>query len=582
MGRLLLLLVAASAIGATTTAINRHESERHRVSQAATTESGSLARQAALSGFAITDREVRRNFGALSKKKGVSLDGSALGTYDAIVTEEGEDTHVRVTGRYGDAAHTVDALFRKTIDFPAAVLAYGTGFKVKAKDDFTISGHVHRPPSAPADGWKGSASSSIAGIAVPVAATEQDIREDLKSDALSRIDGSTQFVRDPIPEWLPLLLAEAENHASAQVVEKFDLNGGQVGSPDAPAIVIATKEGKMKGGARGYGILIVNGKFEMKDSNWEGLIVVRGSDKEKVKLDDSTVYGALMLVGVGSETKGKDDDKDDGDGGLEGGHFDLDIFKPKGADNNGHGNNCDGIDSSNPGKGKGKKGKDSDPSEDDECGPVEMDRDYHKHQYDDSYDVTGIDFFNGPDIGPDFQDFVATHGHKNLRVEFFNDFNGSGTYTIGGFSGTVRDGFSQTFRLDQISQFTLDFESLKELRGSDPGSVSGDDANRDRALSVRFYDGSRLIYEVSAYEHAKEKRDGIATGSGGGSSDGDGDDDDDSESTLNIVGEFEIEFKKQARVLWAPETLTRLVGHVKAIDEVVEIERVLLGDRPSF
>ena len=56
----------------------------------------------------------------------------------------------------------------------------------------------------------------------------------------------------------------------------------------------------------------------------------------------------------------------DADGVL--GSYPYDGFmwsQPKPKSNNGHGNNCDGVDSSNP--GKSKKGLDSDPTVDDEC-----------------------------------------------------------------------------------------------------------------------------------------------------------------------------------------------------------------------
>ena len=588
MGRLLLLLVAASAITATTSAVNRHHTRALQTENLAVSESGSLARQAALSGFALADREVREDFGARSKQTDVALDESgAFGTYDAAVEGVPDGTRVTVVGRYGKASHQVQALFRETIDFPAALVAYAEALDLTLDRDYAIDGAVHRPPSAPERGWSSAGRKAVAGVAVPSASVEQAFRVEAGDD-IGRIRGASAFTNRPAPAWLPALLAEAEAHPAARRVGDFDLNGGQIGSPDAPAIVVAAGKAKLKNNARGYGVLVVGEGLEMKDARWEGLVVVRteAGEEREVKMEGgAAVYGALLLYGAeGTASAGGDGD----DAGLVGGHFDLDIFKPEGGrSNNGHGNNCDGVDSSNPGKGRGgptgKKNRGEDPSDgvDDECrngqsGGAEMERVYHKHPYDDSYDVTGLDFLRGPDLGADFQDFVAAYGHKSLRVEFFNDFNGSGTYQIGPHRGAVRDGFSRTLRLQDVSTFRLDFESLKELRGSDPGSVQDDDPNRDRALSVRFYDGAALVYEVSAYEHAKDKRDGVATGAGGaGTTAGPA-----APGEARPHGAFKVKIK-DAAVRWSPQAITRLRGALPALGEAVVVERTLIRDAPA-
>jgi hypothetical protein len=284
------------------------------------------------------------------------------------------------------------------------------------------------------------------------------------------------------------------------------------------------------------------GKIQLKNSRWEGLILAESvaGDKDvkvELKLDKSQVYGAIVGFGIEADP----DEEIDGLGagpGLAGGHFDLDFFV----------GNASGIG-----------------------------REYHKHEYDDRYDLTYLDFRDGPDIKDSFKAFTDRLGPKKVDIVFYNEFNGSGTYQIGSYTGVVRDGFSLTnVSPASLDPFYINFVNLQELRGSNPGTVKGDDPERDRAFSVRFYDGSTLIYEVSAYEHAKAFRDGIPTGSLPG-----GIPTEDGSATADpslVYGEFKVEIGQLSGLYWAPDVLARLAPHLSSLQDAVGIQRRLIGD----
>ena len=568
MGRFLLLIVAASALQAATASMNRHHTQAAQTGSLSEAESAALARQAALSGFAVADDEVLADFGARSDRSGVSL-GDAFGSYDAALTGDAAGTRVVVTGRHGAAEHRVAALYRETIEFPAAVVAHGREFRVAAGAGAVLDGSVTRPPSIPSAGWDGSVRRAVAGVASPSASVERDFRDGLGS-AVGRVTGARPFVRKGAPAWVPTLLEDAERHASAHKVATFEMHGGTRGAPDAPAVVVASEGAALRSQARGYGLLVVHGPLVMEaGTRWEGLVVVvsEGDDPASVRLADrAEVYGALLLYGTEAE----------GDAGLPGGHFDLDVFVPgSGKNNNGHGNNCDGVDSSNPGKGKGgpngKKNSGADPSGDvdDECkgGAAKKKggtQTYHWDRYDDAHDVRGLDFLDGPGLGPAFQAFASEYRNRDVRVEFANASNGSGTYAIGPHTGAVRDGFSKTLRLTSLDRFEVAFDHLAELRGTNAAAVQADAAGRDRAFSVRFYDGGDLVFEVSAYADARTPRDGV---SAGGSRNG-------------LSGAFQLALEGSSAVRWAPEAVIRLRSPLPALGAAIRVERSMVaGDQ---
>lgn len=133
---------------------------------------------------------------------------------------------------------------------------------------------------------------------------------------------------------------------------------------------------------------------------------------------------------------------------------------------------------------------------------------WHKHEFDDEYDVTYIDVAN--DTKMLFRKVIPTTYPNNLRLVLTNTANGGGgTYTFqaGGalMTGPVAAGFTTVFNPAQLTKLKVNFVSLVLLRGTQPGVAQGDSANRDGAFGIKMYDvvSNQLKYETSVYHHVK-------------------------------------------------------------------------------
>jgi len=133
---------------------------------------------------------------------------------------------------------------------------------------------------------------------------------------------------------------------------------------------------------------------------------------------------------------------------------------------------------------------------------------YHKHEFDDEFDITYIDIVN--DFHLLYDVIIGDSYPNNLRVEFFNADKGSGTYIFQTstdlVTGNTQDGFGTTFNPSDLLQLKVSFASLNDLRDSEPKTVQNDINDRDGAFSVRMYDvvSNNLVYELSTYHHIKK------------------------------------------------------------------------------
>ncbi len=156
-----------------------------------------------------------------------------------------------------------------------------------------------------------------------------------------------------------------------------------------------------------------------------------------------------------------------GDAGFIGGHFDVDVYD------------------------------------------AETDKEeYHKHQYDDAYDVTYIDLVN--DARLLLGDIVGSGYANPLRLEFVNAHNGGGgvfDFEAGGTTihGQTSLGFETTFNPAELVALRVQFYSLGDLRGTSPGTSQSDVSERDGAFSIRMWDtvSNELVYELATYHHVK-------------------------------------------------------------------------------
>jgi len=134
---------------------------------------------------------------------------------------------------------------------------------------------------------------------------------------------------------------------------------------------------------------------------------------------------------------------------------------------------------------------------------------YHEHEFDDKFNITYIDIANDPRL---LFDIVIGDDYPNdLRLEFFNAEFSSGQYIFesgsDSLTGNAQDGFNIVFDPGSLVQLRVNFESLHDLRDSEPKTVQKDIANRDNAFSIRMYDtvSGNLEYELSTYHHVKMK-----------------------------------------------------------------------------
>lgn len=132
---------------------------------------------------------------------------------------------------------------------------------------------------------------------------------------------------------------------------------------------------------------------------------------------------------------------------------------------------------------------------------------YHKHQFDDSLNVTHIDLVNQ---APLLLNTVIPKNHPNLlRVKLLNKDNGGwGTYTFqSGKDAAVTDyiynDLNKTFKAGDLKQLRFDFKTLGLMAHTSPGTVSKDWTNRGGSFAVRIEDTvtGKILYEVTAYHH---------------------------------------------------------------------------------
>lgn len=129
----------------------------------------------------------------------------------------------------------------------------------------------------------------------------------------------------------------------------------------------------------------------------------------------------------------------------------------------------------------------------------------HEHEYDDKYDVTGVDLLNGPNLK--YVEIIGADYPNDLRVVFTNEHHGSGTYTVqvgaDVLTGPTQGGFETTFSPADLTQFRVDLASLADLRKTTPRDAKQDIADRDDSFAIRMYDVTtdEMVYELVVYHH---------------------------------------------------------------------------------
>jgi hypothetical protein len=238
---------------------------------------------------------------------------------------------VRATGTFRNAVKQVDiALTRLFLPVPPGGLtSLGASTNVSfAGNAFSVDGNNWIPPSD--DGTTPESQNNAScgaipvpkfGIAVPDAATQLDVKNDLTSKQLNNVTGA-----DPNPPWAPassipsIGVDTTVTQAELTVLTDYlipmadltyspgtQLSSTTLGTQASPKIVVVDATGYTGSdpaltlnATKGAGILIVkNGSLKMAgNSQWVGMIIVIGSN---VQIDlrgggDKSVYGSMLLA----------------------------------------------------------------------------------------------------------------------------------------------------------------------------------------------------------------------------------------------------------------------------------------------
>lgn len=527
MGRALLLIVAALSLAGITYAVTQQGVRGELVVREVNVQHATLAQNAARGGFDAALATVLSDPDA--RPTGVERAASADGDYGHYSVTASDTPHGTVRllaqGRFERVGHLIEADVLELFPLGAAVYIDAEEAKVEV-DGALVSGLDRRVPGA-GSGVGGPAGARLA-IGFRDAALQTEVQSDWDSDVWSSLEGAGPTAVAPIPGSVVSVIDAVLAAPTTMRRTELKLKHETLGSPTAPVAVHVTEKAEFELDGLGYGILIIDGDLKMKENaRWEGLIVIRAEagDKRKVELGgDASIHGALVMRGVEflEESSGTD--------GFPGGHMDLDLFSGSG---------------------------------------LPLDRDYHQHEWDDRFDLTWLDFFNGPDIGPEFSAFHARYlgaggddddgSGGTLRVEFMNDHSAAGTYAIGSLAsavtGRIEDGFDANVSFGSLSLFQVRFDALCTLRGTSPGRVDDDVTARDEAFTVRFWDGTELVYAVTAYEHTDLLRDGDPSCTAGSGS----------TQQSDAYGTFELKVKDDAAVYYSEEALGRLGRGIPAV-----------------
>jgi len=515
MGKAVIIIVAAVTLGAGYLMFGAQQTAVATDDEQNSYAEKVIANEIAQSAYNLALSRLSRDYTSWRPSQtDVSYQG---GSYDLTVEGPADGpVDITVEGKYGKARVELSGTIVRGFEFLDAVTADGTIANVEDDDNtITISGHDTKPPSL---GGNGGTGASVHGIRSLTAAVDAAFRSGLAVNRVIGVDGTADLVIGP-PEIDAEDLMESIQEAATQVYtsNKTFEEDDVLGSPENPVVIYSTHDIKFEEDARGYGIIFADGKkVEFKDESvWEGLIVQR-SDKEFKVEDDAAVYGAVYLIGE------KFDHPAGGDPGLPGGHFDVDVFEY-------------------------------------------ARKIYHEHQYDDKFDVTSVDLLSADcktGGGLCFDEVIGDR-FEEMRVEFFNSGNSSGSYSISvpgsTWSGSNTEALSIELDPRELTEFTVNFTSLCALRASSPKTVQKDPVNRNDAWTVRMFntDNDMLVYELSIYHHAKETDE--CHDGGDGSPPGD---------PLLERGKVRFKIDDHGAVYYSVDALTRLSNLLPDIEEL--------------
>ena len=465
MGKGVLIFVMASSLSLSAMYMSGDENALESAKTEADYQEELLARETATSAYNIVVGKVKRNFDSYRAAYSDLSYGKATYDIGAAEAEDGSITIIAV-GKYGNHEYEIiGSVSRSAVAVLDALTITAEISSVTLANSYQISGM---------DG--ASSGTNVHGLLTTESTTYNAFMGDADVDQVLGMGGESDVVNgDPYIELANLRSAILDFTGS----HRISVTGDQVlGTDDAVGSSIYPKVLVVRGNVRltdefaGYGALWVEGDFSMEDdATWNGIVYVAGSESSFKMEDDSRIDGGVVIDGTDSVPPAES--LDESDRGLLGGHFDVDVF--------------DG-------------------------GPSSKEI-YHQHQYDDKFDTKGIDLMSAgcKKGGLCWSDVMGSISASEVEIETINSSSTDGTYElkVGSttYAGNATTPLSLTVDPKDINSFTYTFSTLCALAPSKPSDSQDDTETRNGALSIRISDGSKLIYEVTVYHHAKSGAD---------------------------------------------------------------------------
>jgi len=467
MGKGVLIFVMASSLSLGAMYMAGTENDLESAQNEADYKEELLARETAQSAYNIVSSKVRRSFDSY---RGAYTDLSyGKATYDigAVEADDGSVTIIAV-GKFGNHEYEiVGSVSRSAQTVVDAITVAAPMADVSFSGDASVTG---------VDAAVGG--SNVHGILATNPTAYQSFLDD--AEHVHGRGGSGDIIQGDPQISIANIRASITNYVGdARVTVSSDVTWDEedgIGSTGNPAIVVVSGNVTLEDGFRGYGALFVEGDLSLADNaTWNGLVYIAGSESSFRMQDTSSINGALIIDGVDSGDEVEPNPINASDRGLPGGHFDVDVF-----------------DSPNSSK--------------------EI---YHEHQYDDKYDVRGIDLLSSGCKKPGLcWDQILGGVSGDVTISTMNSGSSSGTYelVVGGtsYTGSSTEALNLTVDPRDVTTFTYDFDSLCSLAPSKPSDVQDDASGRNGALSIQVHsvNSGNLLYEVAVYHHWKENKDG--------------------------------------------------------------------------
>jgi len=479
MGKGILIFVMASTLAGTAMYAAQGEKQLQQAADETEYKSEVLAREAAASAFNLLVGKVKRDFEGY-RTNTTDLDyGKAK--FDMAATD-GEDGTVRlvVVGKYGNQEYEIVGSVSKSGANPLdAVTIVSPITGISLRDNYQING-----------------GSSNHAIRVIWSATKEAFTNEMDANRVEGVSGIGDVLHDELDINVGLIRNKIQNFSGSNLITPKLGRGGMkdwwkdetknssspAGTSSAPVVMRITKDVTFEGDFSGFGVLFVEGDLTFEDNaSWNGLVYLAGKDAEFTMVNKASIVGAIIYDGTDSpeEIQPKD-------GGLSGGHFDVDVFDT--------------------------------PSSSREI--------YHQHAYDDKFNTSTIDVLtpgckNG---GLCWNSTVGASGLSEVEIVTRNTHNVSGTYELQVGSTLYPGDLSVPMVIKvnpaAISRFSVHFTSLCALAPSSPSDSQDKVDTRNGAFSIMVKDTgakkyvagstdntdsqSGVLYEMVTYHHVKK------------------------------------------------------------------------------